>query len=53
MNESTTLAFVLKTMPYKEKDRLVYAYTKEFGRLTFIAKGVKKWIVRMQRLYKS
>ncbi len=42
MNESTTLAFVLKTMPYKEKDRLVYAYTKEFGRLTFIAKGVNK-----------
>ena len=42
MNETTTLAFILKTMPYKEKDRLVYAYTKEFGRLTFIAKGVNK-----------
>lgn len=42
MNETTTLAFILKTMPYKEKDRLVYAYTREFGRLTFIAKGVNK-----------
>ena len=42
MNEVTTLAFILKTVPYKENDRLVYAYTKEFGKLTFIAKGVNK-----------
>lgn len=42
MNSVSTLAYVLKTQPYKEKDRLVFAYTKEFGRMTLIAKGVNK-----------
>lgn len=41
-SEATTTAFILKTVPYKENDRMVYAYTKDFGKLTFIAKGVNK-----------
>lgn len=40
MNEVTTTAFILKMIPYKEKDRLVYVYTKDFGKLTFLARGV-------------
>lgn len=42
MKEVCCEAFILKTMPYKEKDRLVTAYTKEYGKLTFLAKGVNQ-----------
>ncbi len=42
MQEETTTAFILKTLPYKENDRLVYAYTKEYGKITLLARGVNK-----------
>lgn len=32
---------IIKTFDYKEKDRLVYIYTEEFGKITAIAKNVR------------
>lgn len=42
MQEETVSAFILKTLPYKENDRLVYTYTKEYGKITLLARGVNK-----------
>lgn len=42
INQETTTGVVLKTTPYKENDALVEVYTLDYGRLTFLAKGVKK-----------
>ncbi len=33
---------VLKSIPYKENDALLQVYTKEYGRLTIHARGIKK-----------
>lgn len=35
-------AVVIKTMEYKENDKLVWLYTNEFGKITAIAKGSRK-----------
>ncbi len=39
---NSTKGIVLKTMPYKENDLLVYVYTREFGKITIKARGVRK-----------
>jgi DNA repair protein RecO (recombination protein O) len=39
---NTTKGIVLKTMPYKENDLLVYVYTREFGKITLKGRGVRK-----------
>ena len=41
MNEFVK-GIILRQMDYKESDTLLAVYTKEFGRLSFIAKGSKK-----------
>ena len=41
MNVSTP-AIILKTMNYSESSKIIYAYTKEFGKQTFIAKGTRR-----------
>lgn len=33
---------VIKTLDYKENDKLVWLYTEEFGKITAIARGAKK-----------
>lgn len=40
--EISTDAIILKIQPYKEKDRIVFAYSKDFGKISFIAKGVNQ-----------
>lgn len=37
-----TLAIVLNSKPYKESDAIITVYTKDFGKLELIAKGVLK-----------
>lgn len=39
--------FVLSHTDYKENSLLVNVLTKEYGKLTFVANGVKKRRVRM------
>lgn len=41
-NEETFMGLVLKNKPYKENDMLVWIYSREYGKLTLLAKGVKK-----------
>jgi len=41
MNVSTQ-AIILKTINYLESSKIVYAYTKEFGKQTLIAKGTRR-----------
>src|SRR6056300_47429 len=41
MNVSTP-AIILKTMNYSESSKIVYAYTKEFGKQTLMAKGTRR-----------
>ncbi len=41
MNEEVTTGIVLKTVSYKENDQLIYVFTKDFGKITLVAKGVK------------
>lgn len=38
----TTTGFIVKSTPYKESDALLHVYTKEYGRITLHAKGIKK-----------
>ncbi|MFV0394578.1 MAG: DNA repair protein RecO [Coprobacillaceae bacterium] len=40
--EVTTTGFILRSMDYKESDAILHIYTKEYGKISFIAKGVKK-----------
>lgn len=40
--EITVLGFVIKSSAYKESDALLQVYTKEYGRMTLLAKGIKK-----------
>lgn len=35
-------AVVIKTMEFKENDKLVWLYTDKFGKITSIAKGARK-----------
>ncbi|WP_294580488.1 DNA repair protein RecO [uncultured Thomasclavelia sp.] len=41
-NEEIVTGIVLKNKPYRENDLLVWIYTHDYGKLTFLAKGVKK-----------
>lgn len=41
MNVSTT-AIILRTINYLESSKIVYAYTREFGKQTFVAKGARR-----------
>ena len=40
--EVVCLGIVLKTQSYKESDALVTVYFKDYGKMTLIARGVKK-----------
>lgn len=40
--ESIVTGFVIKSTPYKESDALLQVYTYEYGRITLLAKGIKK-----------
>lgn len=40
--EEVTEAIILRQMPYQETGALVSAYTREFGKITLRARGVKK-----------
>lgn len=40
--EENIEGLVLKNKPYKENDMLVWIYTRDYGKLALIAKGVKK-----------
>ena len=40
--EVVSLGIVLKTQSYKESDALVTVYFKDYGKMTLIARGVKK-----------
>ena len=37
-----TKGVIIKSIDYKENDKLIWAYCEELGKITFIAKGVKK-----------
>ena len=41
-NEVNVEGIVLKQTPYKENDVILHVYTKDYGKLSFIAKGVRK-----------
>ncbi len=41
-NEVNEYAIILKTTPYKENDCILHVYTKTYGKLGIIAKGVRK-----------
>ncbi len=41
-NEVNECAIILKTTPYKENDCILHVYTKTYGKLGIIAKGVRK-----------
>lgn len=40
--EQIAAGFVLKSNVYKESDALIYIYTKEYGKISLVAKGIKK-----------
>ena len=40
--EESITGLVLKNKPYKENDMLVWVYTKDYGKMALIARGVKK-----------
>lgn len=40
--EESIIGLVLKNKPYKENDMLVWIYTKDYGKMALIARGVKK-----------
>lgn len=40
--EESVIGLVLKNKPYKENDMLVWIYTKDYGKMTLIARGVRK-----------
>ena len=41
-SEESIEGLVLKNKPYKENDMLVWIYTKTYGKMALIARGVKK-----------
>lgn len=46
MPQHTTQAVILRTADFSESDRMVSLYTKDFGRLSGIAKGAKRSLKR-------
>lgn len=42
INEVEVEAIILKKTDYKENDQILYIYTKEYGKLSVLAKGIKK-----------
>lgn len=40
--EVTTVGFIIKSTAYKESDALIQVYTREYGRMTMLARGIKK-----------
>lgn len=40
--EEVFTGLVLKTRPYQENDLLVWVYSRDYGKITLLAKGVKK-----------
>lgn len=40
--EIASTGFIIKSTPYKESDALLHVYTLEYGRITLLAKGIKK-----------
>ncbi|MDD5040562.1 MAG: DNA repair protein RecO [Patescibacteria group bacterium] len=47
MGSYSTQGILLKHQPYREADRLVTVFTKEFGRLTMIARGSRKVLSKL------
>ena len=41
MSATKTQAFVLKTKPYRDTSLLAYFYTKDFGKINGIVKGIR------------
>ena len=41
-NEVNVEAVVLKQIPYKDNDMILHVYTKDYGKLSFVAKGIRK-----------
>lgn len=46
MPQHTTQAVILRTVDFAESDRMVSFYTKDFGRLSGVAKGAKRSLKR-------
>lgn len=42
IKEVTVTGFVLKSTDYKESDVILHIYTKDYGKISLIAKGIKK-----------
>lgn len=42
INEVVVVGIILKTTPYKENDMILHVYTREYGKIGIIARGVKK-----------
>lgn len=40
--EVSTTGFILKSTDYKESDAILHVYTQEYGRISLLAKGIKK-----------
>ena len=41
-NEEVVEAIIIKTTAYKENDLILHVYTKEYGKIGILARGVKK-----------
>lgn len=41
-NEVNVEGVVLKQIPYKDNDMILHVYTKDYGKLSFVAKGIRK-----------
>ena len=42
INEVVVEGLILKTTPYKENDMILHVYTREYGKIGIIARGVRK-----------
>ncbi|WP_050638248.1 DNA repair protein RecO [Candidatus Stoquefichus sp. SB1] len=42
INEVVVTGIILKTTPYKENDMILHIYTRDYGKIGVIARGVKK-----------
>lgn len=41
-NEEVVAGIILKTTPYKDNDMILHVYTREYGKIGIVAKGVRK-----------
>lgn len=41
-NEEVVVGIILKTTPYKDNDMILHVYTREYGKIGIIARGVRK-----------